>query len=102
MDNNYSWLGKLEVINFLREIGKHFSVGSMLSKEAVRSRLSAGISYTEFSYMILQSYDFLKLNELYNCELQAGGSDQWGEYHYRNRSDPQGCQPQSLWLKPFP
>ncbi len=78
MDNNYNWLGKLEVINFLREIGKHFSVGSMLSKEAVRSRLSAGISYTEFSYMILQSYDFLKLNELYNCELQAGGSDQWG------------------------
>lgn len=78
LDNNYRWLGKLDVINFLREIGKHFSLGSMLNKESVRSRLSAGISYTEFSYMILQSYDFLKLNELYNCELQAGGSDQWG------------------------
>ncbi|NLJ55748.1 MAG: tyrosine--tRNA ligase [Firmicutes bacterium] len=78
LENNYRWLGELEVINFLREIGKHFSLGSMLAKESVRSRLSAGISYTEFSYMILQSYDFLKLNELYNCELQAGGSDQWG------------------------
>lgn len=78
MDNNYRWLGNLELIKFLREIGKHFSIGAMLAKESVRSRLSAGISYTEFSYMLLQSYDFLQLNELYNCELQAGGSDQWG------------------------
>lgn len=78
MDNNYRWLGSLDLIGFLREIGKHFSIGAMLAKESVRSRLSAGISYTEFSYMLLQSYDFLKLNELYDCELQAGGSDQWG------------------------
>ena len=78
MDNNYRWLGSLGLIGFLREIGKHFSIGAMLAKESVRSRLSAGISYTEFSYMLLQSYDFLKLNELYDCELQAGGSDQWG------------------------
>ncbi|MDO9535510.1 MAG: tyrosine--tRNA ligase [Bacillota bacterium] len=76
--NNYHWLGKLEVISFLRDIGKHFSIGYMLSKDAVKSRLSTGISYTEFSYMILQSYDFLKLYEDYDCEMQAGGSDQWG------------------------
>ncbi len=78
MDNNYRWLGNLELIGFLRDIGKHFSIGAMLAKDSVRSRLATGISYTEFSYMLLQSYDFLKLNELYNCELQAGGSDQWG------------------------
>jgi len=78
MANNYHWLGKLEVISFLRDIGKHFSIGYMLSKDAVKSRLSTGISYTEFSYMILQSYDFLKLHEDYDCEMQAGGSDQWG------------------------
>jgi len=78
MENNYRWLGKLEVIKFLRDIGKYFPVSYMLSKESVKARLSTGITYTEFSYMILQSYDFLKLNEYYNCELQAGGSDQWG------------------------
>ncbi len=78
MDNNYRWLGNLEVIEFLRDIGKYFPVGYMLSKESVKARLATGITYTEFSYMILQSYDFLKLNEFYHCELQAGGSDQWG------------------------
>lgn len=78
MENNYRWLGKLEVIKFLRDIGKYFPVSYMLSKESVKARLSTGITYTEFSYMILQAYDFLKLNEYYNCELQAGGSDQWG------------------------
>ena len=76
--NNYDWLGKLNVIEFLRDIGKHFSLGAMLAKESVESRMSKGISFTEFSYMILQSYDFMKLKELYNCELQIGGSDQWG------------------------
>ncbi|NMB41825.1 MAG: tyrosine--tRNA ligase, partial [Firmicutes bacterium] len=78
MENNYHWLGGLEVIDFLRDIGKNFPIGYMLSKESVKARLSTGITYTEFSYMILQSYDFLKLNEYFNCELQAGGSDQWG------------------------
>ena len=78
MDNNYRCLGNLELIEFLRDIGKYFPVGYMLSKESVKARLETGITYTEFSYMILQSYDFLKLNEFYNCELQAGGSDQWG------------------------
>ncbi|MEW5920598.1 MAG: tyrosine--tRNA ligase [Bacillota bacterium] len=78
MANNYQWLGNVGLINFLRDIGKHFSINYMLAKDAVKSRLEAGISFTEFSYMILQSYDFLQLNEHYNCELQAGGSDQWG------------------------
>jgi tyrosyl-tRNA synthetase len=76
--NNYDWLGKQELITFLRDIGKYFSISYMLSKDAVKSRLSTGISYTEFSYMILQSYDFLRLYEDYDCEMQAGGSDQWG------------------------
>jgi tyrosyl-tRNA synthetase len=76
--NNYDWLSKLKVIEFLRNTGKHFSVGNMLSKESVKSRLGTGISYTEFTYMILQSYDFLRLYQDYNCEMQAGASDQWG------------------------
>jgi tyrosyl-tRNA synthetase len=76
--SNYEWLGQLEMIDFLRGIGKHFTVGAMLAKESVRSRLEAGISFTEFAYMILQAYDFLQLNEHYNCQMQAGGSDQWG------------------------
>lgn len=76
--NNYDWLSKIKVIEFLRDIGKHFSIGNMLSKESVKSRLKEGISYTEFTYMILQSYDFLNLYQNFNCELQAGASDQWG------------------------
>ncbi len=76
--NNYNWLSDIKVIEFLRDTGKHFSVGNMLSKESVKSRLNEGISYTEFSYMILQAYDFLRLYQDYKCEMQAGGSDQWG------------------------
>ena len=76
--NNYDWLSDIKVIEFLRDIGKYFSIGNMLSKESVKSRLDAGISYTEFSYMILQAYDFLNLYQNFNCEMQAGGSDQWG------------------------
>ena len=76
--NNYDWLSKLKTIEFLRDIGKHFSITNMISKESVKSRLDTGISYTEFSYMILQAYDFLELYKNYNCEMQAGGSDQWG------------------------
>ncbi|AET65887.1 tyrosyl-tRNA synthetase [Desulfosporosinus orientis DSM 765] len=76
--NNYDWLGSLQVIEFLRDIGKYFPLGAMLAKDSVESRLSKGISFTEFSYMILQSYDYLKLNEMYGCEMQIGGSDQWG------------------------
>ena len=76
--NNYQWLGSLEVIPFLRDVGKYFSVSNMVSKESVKARLATGLSYTEFTYMILQSYDFLRLFQDYGCEMQAGGSDQWG------------------------
>ena len=76
--DNLEWLGGLNLIGFLRDIGKHFTVGWMLQKESVRARLEAGISYTEFSYMLLQAYDFLELYRRHRCELQLGGSDQWG------------------------
>ena len=76
--NNYDWLGGMGMIDFMRDVGKHFPVSYMLAKDSVDSRLQSGISYTEFSYMVLQAYDFLKLNEAYSCQLQIGGSDQWG------------------------
>ncbi len=79
--DNGAWLAPLTVIDFLRDVGKHFTVNQMVAKEAVRARLERpdhGISYTEFSYMLLQAYDFLRLHEDYGCELQVGGSDQWG------------------------
>lgn len=76
--NNADWLDKLNTIDFMRDIGKHFTISYMLAKESVQSRMSEGISYTEFSYMILQAYDFLTLFDEYNCVLQMGGSDQWG------------------------
>lgn len=80
MVNNLDWTAPLSAIDFLREIGKHFRVGTMLRKDAVASRLSSdeGISYTEFSYQILQGMDYLQLNRDYDCVLQTGGSDQWG------------------------
>ncbi|GIP37829.1 tyrosine--tRNA ligase 1 [Paenibacillus sp. J31TS4] len=76
--SNYDWIAPLDVITFLREVGKNFTVNYMLAKDSVDSRLSGGISFTEFSYMILQAYDFHKLHETYDCSLQIGGSDQWG------------------------
>jgi len=79
--NNADWTKNLSVIDYLRDIGKHFSVNAMIQKESVRRRIeddSQGISYTEFSYMILQSYDFVVLNRDYDCTIQMGGSDQWG------------------------
>jgi tyrosyl-tRNA synthetase len=77
--NNLDWTSPLSAIEFLRDIGKHFSVNQMLSKDSVSARLeAAGISYTEFSYQVLQSYDFLELYRRNNCTLQLGGSDQWG------------------------
>lgn len=78
MLNNVEWLTTLDVLGFLRDIGKHFTVNYMLQKESVKSRLDVGISFTEFSYMLLQAYDFLHLYRTRNCELQLGGSDQWG------------------------
>ncbi|NEW03530.1 tyrosine--tRNA ligase [Bacillus megaterium] len=76
--NNYDWIGSLDVITFLRDIGKNFGINYMMAKDSVQSRIESGISFTEFSYMILQSYDFLNLYQTYNCKLQIGGSDQWG------------------------
>ncbi len=79
MANNLDWTAPLSAIDFLRDIGKHFSVNQMLAKDAVSSRLNKdGISYTEFSYQVLQAMDFLELYKRYNCTLQLGGSDQWG------------------------
>ena len=78
--NNLDWTAPLSAIDFLREVGKHFRVGTMLKKDAVAARLNSdeGISYTEFSYQILQGFDFLELYRQYDCVLQSGGSDQWG------------------------
>ncbi|MCD5311434.1 tyrosine--tRNA ligase [Kineosporia babensis] len=80
MVNNLDWTSGMSAIEFLRDMGKHFRVGKMLSKDAVSARLNsdAGISYTEFSYQILQSMDYLELNRRHGCTLQLGGSDQWG------------------------
>lgn len=78
--NNAEWLATIDLLSFLRETGKHFTVSYLLQKEAVRQRLESedGISFTEFSYLLLQAYDFLQLFDRYNCSLQVGGSDQWG------------------------
>ena len=78
--NNFNWLGKLNYIKFLREIGKHFTINKMLSFDSVKIRLEReqSLSYMEFNYMILQAYDFLELNRTKNCLMQIGGSDQWG------------------------
>ena len=78
MVNNYDWTENLSTIDFLRDIGKHFPVNRMLARDVVRSRLEAGISYTEFSYVLLQSMDFLELFRQHGVSLQFGGSDQWG------------------------
>ncbi|WP_373975313.1 tyrosine--tRNA ligase [Chitinibacter sp. SCUT-21] len=81
MSNNYDWFGGMGALEFLRDIGKYFSVNQMIKKEAVQQRIARedqGISYTEFSYSLLQGYDFTELNKRYACKLQIGGSDQWG------------------------
>lgn len=78
--NNLDWTAQLSALDFLRDVGKYFRVGTMVKKEIVAARLNSdeGISYTEFSYQVLQGYDFLELNRQYGCTLQTGGSDQWG------------------------
>jgi tyrosyl-tRNA synthetase len=79
--NNLDWTRGMDVLTFLRDVGKHFSINQMIAKESVKQRIDregAGISFTEFTYMILQSYDFQQLNASYDCSLQIGGSDQWG------------------------
>lgn len=78
-ENNAKWLSKLDLLEFLRDVGKHFTVNAMIKKDIVRDRLEkeSPISFTEFSYALLQAYDFLHLNEKYGCDVQVGGSDQW-------------------------
>jgi tyrosyl-tRNA synthetase len=78
--NNADWMRPISVLDFLRDVGKHFSVNAMMAKDSVKSRMEAesGLSFTEFSYSLLQAYDFLHLNETHGCLLQAGGADQWG------------------------
>lgn len=76
--DNAEWLNQLNAIEFMRDIGKHFTINYMLAKDSVKSRLETGLSFTEFTYMLLQAYDFLQLNQRYGVTLQTGGSDQWG------------------------
>jgi tyrosyl-tRNA synthetase len=76
--DNADWLVPLNLVEFLRDVGKHFTVNVMLQKESVKARLEGGLSYTEFSYMLLQAYDYLELHRRHGCTLQVGGSDQWG------------------------
>jgi tyrosyl-tRNA synthetase len=78
MVNNLDWTGQMSAIDFLRDVGKHFPVNRMLAREVVRARLESGISFTEFSYQLLQANDFFELHRRYGCTLQFGGSDQWG------------------------
>ena len=81
MANNHDWFGGMGCLDFLRDIGKHFSVNAMMNKESVKQRLDrddVGISFTEFAYSLLQAYDFTQLNSRHACKLQIGGSDQWG------------------------
>lgn len=76
--NNYDWIKNIDMISFLRDYGKHFSINYMLAKDTVQKRLDVGISYTEFSYMLIQAIDFLHLYQHHDCKIQFGGSDQWG------------------------
>lgn len=78
MVNNYDWFGSISFIDFLRDVGKYFTVNYMMSKDSVKKRIETGISYTEFAYQIMQGYDFYELNDKHNVTLQIGGSDQWG------------------------
>ena len=88
MVNNYDWTGDLSTIDFLRDVGKHFPVNRMLARDVVRRRLEAGISFTEFSYVLLQSMDFLNLYRDHGVTLQFGGSRPVGQHHRRRRADP--------------
>jgi tyrosyl-tRNA synthetase len=76
--NNYDWMKNFSFLDFIRDIGKHITVNYMMAKDSVKKRIETGISFTEFSYQLLQGYDYLYLNQNYNCRIQIGGSDQWG------------------------
>jgi tyrosyl-tRNA synthetase len=94
--NNFDWMQPISVLDFLRDVGKHFSVNAMMAKDSVKLRMETGISFTEFSYSLLQAYDFLHLQEKYGCLVQAGGADQWGNITagidlIRRRHDVAAC-----------
>ena len=76
--NNYDWLSQINILDFLRDYGKYFNINYMIAKDTIASRLDTGISFTEFTYTILQAADWLHLYETYHCDMQIGGSDQWG------------------------
>jgi tyrosyl-tRNA synthetase len=76
--NNYDWFKDFSFLDFIRDVGKHIPIGYMMSKDSVQNRLETGISFTEFTYQLIQGYDFLHLYKAHNCKLQLGGSDQWG------------------------
>lgn len=76
--NNYDWFKELNFLDFIRDVGKHITINYMLAKDSVKNRLETGMSFTEFSYQLIQGYDFYYLNKSKNCKLQMGGSDQWG------------------------
>lgn len=101
--NNYSWWGKTDVITFLREFGKNFQIGYMLAKDVVKSRMEVGISYAEFSYMILQSGDFEHVYKNYGCKIQIGGGDQWGNLtsslDYVKKIEGANCDAQVFSIK---
>jgi tyrosyl-tRNA synthetase len=80
IENNYQWFKDFRFLDFLREVGKHITVNYMLAKDSVKSRLETGISFTEFSYQLMQGYDFYWLSQHRNCTMQMGGSDQWGNF----------------------
>ena len=99
--NNADWLGSLSTLEYLRDVGKHFTVNQMVAKESVKSRFERpdqGISYTEFSYMLLQAYDFLRLHLDHGCDVQFGGSDQWGNITMRRRLRAPGLRRRGVGL----
>ena len=82
--NNYDWFREMDVLSFLRDVGKHLTVNYMMAKESVKKRIDTGISFTEFSYQLIQGYDYYYLYENKNCKIQMGGSDQWGNITFWN------------------
>ena len=98
MLNNMDWLAPLNYIEFLRDIGRHFSVNRMLAAESVKQRLETGLSFIEFNYQLLQAYDFLHLYSHHHCLLQMGGIGSMGEYCGRDRTDTKGEGRQGLWI----
>ncbi len=89
MVNNYDWFKEMSFLHFIRDVGKHITVNYMMAKDSVKKRIEGdtGMSFTEFTYQLVQGYDFYWLYENKNCKLQMGGSDQWGKYCDRNRTD---------------